>query len=184
MKDKYGEDAANRLVKDEDEESSSESETEDEDGEVCRLSCSLLVLFILSILNDNYQAWDSDVEKQFFQTLASLKKRDPSIYSSNQQFFDKSKQLVPKKKSEKEEAFTRRDYERKLVLEKGGRMSDEEDVAGPSQTFTEEQEQLKKGFKKILNDSDSEGQDLLQVRPKTSSEKVSCSNYLNLNNHF
>ena len=122
------------------------------------------------------------MEKQFFQTLASLKKKDPSLYSSDQQFFDKSKQPVVKKKGEKEQAFTLRDYERKLIVEKGGRMSEDEDTAGPSQTFTEEQEQLKKGFKKILNDSDSEGDDLLKVRPKTSEEKVNILENLSKEN--
>ena len=122
------------------------------------------------------------MEKQFFQTLASLKKKDPSLYSSDQQFFDKSKQPVVKKKGEKEQAFTLRDYERKLIVEKGGRMSEDEDTAGPSQTFTEEQEQLKKGFKKILNDSDSEGDDLLKVRPKTSEEKVNILEKLSKEN--
>lgn len=59
LKDKYGESGAMRMMANGDE-SSSTSESEDEDGE----------------------AWDSEVEKQFFQTLASLKKKDPSIYNT------------------------------------------------------------------------------------------------------
>lgn len=116
------------------------------------------------------QAWDSEVEKQFFQTLASLKKKDPSIYNTEKKFFDKTAQPAPPKKSTKEEAFTLRDYERKLILEKGGKMSDDEDA--PPRTFHEEQEQLKIGFKAALQDSDSETEDLFQIRPKTNAQKV------------
>nr|CAG4639174.1 EOG090X05XL [Daphnia magna] len=146
LKDKYGESGAMRMMANGDE-SSSTSESEDEDGE----------------------AWDSEVEKQFFQTLASLKKKDPSIYNTEKQFFDKTAQPAPPKKSTKEDAFTLRDYERKLILEKGGKMSDDEDA--PPRTFHEEQEQLKIGFKAALQDSDSETEDLFQIRPKTNAQK-------------
>uniref|UniRef100_A0A0P4XH51 Protein KRI1 homolog n=1 Tax=Daphnia magna TaxID=35525 RepID=A0A0P4XH51_9CRUS len=146
LKDKYGESGAMRMMANGDE-SSSTSESEDEDGE----------------------AWDSEVEKKFFQTLASLKKKDPSIYNTEKQFFDKTAQPAPPKKSTKEDAFTLRDYERKLILEKGGKMSDDEDA--PPRTFHEEQEQLKIGFKAALQDSDSETEDLFQIRPKTNAQK-------------
>jgi protein KRI1 len=116
------------------------------------------------------QAWDSEVEKQFFQTLASLKKKDPSIYNAEKKFFDKDVQPALPKKSTKEEAFTLRDYERKIVLEKGGKMSDDEDA--PPRTFHEEQEELKVGFKAALQDSDSENEDFLKIRPKSETQKV------------
>ncbi len=69
-----------------------------------------------------------------------------------------------------------RDYERKLVLEKGGKFSDEEDE-GPStsKTYTEEQNELKKDLKKILDDSVTDGDDLLTIRKKSKDEKVSGS---------
>nr|CAG4641688.1 EOG090X05XL [Eurycercus lamellatus] len=150
LKDKYGEGAAMQLAANgsDDESSSSTSESED-DGE----------------------AWGSDVEKKFFQTLASLKTKDPSIYDTETKFFDKTmvQEVVPKKKTKKEEKMTLRDYERKLVLEKGGKLSDDEEVHQP--TFREEQEQLKKGFEKLLDDSDSEADDLLTIRPKNSTQK-------------
>nr|CAG4640015.1 EOG090X05XL [Daphnia pulex] len=132
-----------------DADSSSTSETEDEDGE----------------------AWDSEVEKQFFQTLASLKKKDPSIYNAEKKFFDKAAQSALPKKSTKEEAFTLRDYERKIMVEKGGKMSDDEDAPPPPRTFQQEQEELKIGFKAALQDSDSESEDLLTVRPKSEIQK-------------
>ena len=106
----------------------------------------------------------------FFQTLASLKKKDPSIYNAEKKFFDKAVQPALPKKSTKEEAFTLRDYERKVMLEKQGKMSDDEDA--PPRTFHEEQEELKIGFKAALQDSDSETEDLLKIRPKNEIQKV------------
>nr|CAH0107860.1 unnamed protein product [Daphnia galeata] len=147
LKDKYGENSAMKMLVNGDGDSSSTSETEDEDGE----------------------AWDSEVEKQFFQTLASLKKKDPSIYNAEKKFFDKAVQPALPKKSTKEEAFTLRDYERKVMLEKQGKMSDDEDA--PPRTFHEEQEELKIGFKAALQDSDSETEDLLKIRPKNEIQK-------------
>nr|CAG4649324.1 EOG090X05XL [Scapholeberis mucronata] len=148
LKDKYGEAGAMRMIADEDEGSSSTSESEDEDGE----------------------AWDVETEKQFFKTLASLKKKDPSIYNSEKKFFNKDGQPVLPKKTSKDLPFTLRDYERKVILEKGGRMSDEEEDR-PQPTFREEQEQLKKSFKCVLQDSDSEAEDLLKIRPKSDAQR-------------
>nr|CAG4637003.1 EOG090X05XL [Ceriodaphnia reticulata] len=79
VKDKYGESSAIKMIAEGDVDSSSTSESEDEDGE----------------------AWDSEVEKQFFQTLASLKKKDPSIYNAEKKFFDKNLQpTLPKNDDE------------------------------------------------------------------------------------
>lgn len=118
------------------------------------------------------QAWDSDVEKRFLHTLASLKTKDPSIYNSENKFFDKTKELTrSQKKTKTDEPFTLRDYERKLVLEKGGKYSDDEEDTQPK-TFNEEQEQLKKGFKKFLEDSDEEDDGLLKVRSKDEAAEV------------
>nr|CAG4647895.1 EOG090X05XL [Moina brachiata] len=157
LKDKYGEETALKLAVggNDDEGSSSTSEEEDEDGDSTNV----------------FKAWDSDVEKRFLQTLASLKTKDPSIYNSESQFFDKNKELVKtQKKAKKDDPFTLRDYERKLVLEKGGRYSDDEEEAAPV-TYNEEQEKLKKGFKKFLQDSDAEEDDLLKVRSKDETAK-------------
>nr|CAG4643200.1 EOG090X05XL [Ilyocryptus agilis] len=148
LKDKYGEEAALKQILEHDNDSSlSSSESEDDDGE----------------------AWGPDVDKQFFQTIALLKTKDPSIYENGKQFFNKNEQPnaeQPKKKAKKEEKITLRDYERKLVLEKGGRISDEEDEL-PTQTFQQEQEELKKGFKMIVNAPDSDDEDILTVRQKS-----------------
>ena len=49
-------------------------------------------------------------------------------------------------------------------------MSDDEDA--PPRTFHEEQEELKVGFKAALQDSDSENEDFLKIRPKSETQKV------------
>jgi len=100
-----------------------------------------------------------------------LKTKDPSIYDSKQKFFEQQPDFSkPTSKSKTEEKVTLRDYERKLILEKGGKFSDDEDIH--PLTFTEEQNQLKKGFKKILDHCDDDDGDLLVKRETNSSEKV------------
>lgn len=106
-----------------------------------------------------------------------MKKKDPSIYNSEKKFFNKDAQpVLPKKNTSKDVPFTLRDYERKVILEKGGRMSDEEEDR-PQPTFQEEQEQLKKSFKSVLQDSDSEAEDLLKIRPKSDAQRVLTTEY-------
>lgn len=73
LKDKYGEDGANRKIKqnlEEDDEDSSDDEEEDSDAEELT----------------------KEVEMDFFKTLACLKKNDPKIYDSEQKFFREKKQ--------------------------------------------------------------------------------------------
>jgi protein KRI1 len=72
----------------------------------------------------------ADVEKQFFKTLACLKKSDPRIYDENTKFFqkkDSSEATSSKAKSAKEKPMFLRDYERKILLEKGGHISSDEE---------------------------------------------------------
>lgn len=67
------------------------------------------------------------MEKEFYKTLSCLKKKDPKIYDSNVNFFKKINPEVKKDKKAKEQPMYLKDYERKLILEKGGILSDEED---------------------------------------------------------
>nr|CAG4644785.1 EOG090X05XL [Leptodora kindtii] len=148
VKDKYGEVSAAELINNIDEDSCSSSETEDEDGE----------------------AWTADVEKEFFQTLASLKNKDPSIYTTDKKFFS-HKELVPPVKIKKEKAMFLRDYERKNILENNVEAGEEHIPEVKVPTYHEEQEALKKGFQSVMDGSDSDGEDLLVVRKKTDKEK-------------
>lgn len=55
-------------------------------------------------------------------------------------------------------------------------MSDDEDV--PPQTFLEEQEELKKNFKAVVPDSDSESEEILKIRPKSDAQRVKSVNQI------
>nr|CAG4640853.1 EOG090X05XL [Eulimnadia texana] len=142
---------------DEDSEDSSTSESEDETGE----------------------GWTSDVDRKFYKTLACLKKRDPLIYNRDVAFFDNTiieKVQRPKEEKKKEKPMYLRDYERHLLVEKQGQLSDEE-TAAPStangKSYVQEQKELKDNLKKLLEDSEEEdgSGSLLKVREKTKEEK-------------
>lgn len=66
-----------------------------------------------------------DVEKDFFKTLALLKQNDPKIYDEKFVCFKKTDENVPTK-APKEKKMFYKDYERKLLLEKGVIASDSE----------------------------------------------------------
>ncbi|XP_076763290.1 protein KRI1 homolog [Xylocopa sonorina] len=121
-------------------------------------------------------------DKDFYKTLALLKNKDPTIYNQDATFFDetnKAQELHIEKKKEKtkkEEAVFLRDYERKIILEKEGKLSDSEDESTLRKneeeearkiTYAQEQMQLKQSFKAVLHDEEEED-DLL--KPKTKSE--------------
>lgn len=152
MKTKYGEDA---LYYD-DSSSSSSSEDDDENIE----------------LNES-------LEKDFFKTLSCLKNKDPSIYDKNTVFFHDTDDVKPPNKSKKEKPMYINDYERKLILEKGGKLSDDEenyeDLRAHSPTYVEEQNQLKNNLKKALEDVKDDEEDewggMFKTRQKTKEEK-------------
>ncbi|XP_077499123.1 protein KRI1 homolog [Amblyomma americanum] len=138
LKDKYGENVAFDS-------SSSSSESEDEDAE--ELTPAL--------------------EKKFLETLSALKSKDPKIYDKEMVFFestgDSSEQKKERKKKDK--PMFLKDYERKLIVEKQGVLSDDEDDGtGPAHlkqgqyATAVEEEQLKKSFKEALVDSDDDGE--------------------------
>lgn len=105
MKDQYGEELAKAACKSSDESSSSE---EDEYAEHLT----------------------EQLEKDFFKTLSCLKKRDPSIYDEKFTFFANSNSTKPQgrnvnvKRSDKRPLFLR-DYERKLIVEREGQLSED-----------------------------------------------------------
>lgn len=72
-----------------------------------------------------------EIERDFFKTLSYLKNKDPRIYNENVKFFqdrgENANASVEKKKKLKDTPMYLRDYERKIILEKGGVFSDEED---------------------------------------------------------
>ncbi|KAJ6633672.1 Protein KRI1 like, partial [Pseudolycoriella hygida] len=124
---------------------------------------------------------DPKFDEAFFQTLATLKKKDSSIYDAKLNFFEEfdGKKNDGGKKSTK--ALTVKDYERKILLEKGGIYDDEDGDGGEhmraaSPSYNQEQMDIKNAFKKVLEEDDDESDDdwggIFKKREKTTEEKA------------
>lgn len=110
-----------------------------------------------------------EFDEEFFRALSLLKGKDPRIYDKNYELF--SNKEVKKSKTVKDKPMYMKDYERNLVLERGGKFSDDDEpTSSKTPTYDEEQEILKKSLKEALQDSDDDN-DLLQVRVKTEKEE-------------
>ncbi|XP_065331889.1 protein KRI1 homolog [Cloeon dipterum] len=131
--------------------------------------------------DDDAREITADVEKQFFKTLACLKKKDPKIYDEKTTFFkikEPSEDESKNKKKTDEKPMYLRDYERKMLLENGGLVSsseneDEDQIERSySPTFVQEQREIKQSFKSALED-DSDKEDETGIgglfKPKTKS---------------
>ncbi|XP_058462564.1 protein KRI1 homolog [Malaya genurostris] len=119
---------------------------------------------------------DPEFDKEFFQTLAYLKRRDPAKYEEKPNFFEHVKpieEVALEKRKKKEKPMTVKDYERKVILEKGGIYEDEEDgrrreERAESPSLVKQQEQLKDEIRKVLNqiDTDDDEADDESEKPK------------------
>lgn len=163
LKDRYG---------DQDEENSSGSSDSDSDESEVEL--------------------DPKLDRDFYRTLSLLKKKDPKIYQKDAKFYTEDtsglgsdEQPSTSKKSEK--PMFLKDYERKIILERGGKYDDDEDDSddeevskqmqerAASPTYIQEQKDLQESLRKFVQDSDEEDSDgdgqLLTRRSKTQDEK-------------
>lgn len=133
--------------------------------------------------DDGEEVFNPKFDAKFYETLASLKKRDPKIYDKDVNFFD---EIVVDTKasgdgvSKKQKALTVKDYERKMLLEKGGIYEDEDDANGNerphSPSYRDEQAQIKNEFRKVLGDDSDDGDGgewggIFKKREKTSEEQ-------------
>ncbi|XP_047370842.1 protein KRI1 homolog [Vespa velutina] len=162
LKTKYGVDLNTAVsLDDEEAESDSSSSSSEEDSEGDKL-------------NEQF-------DKEFYRTLARLKKKDPLIYDKKTTFFNnvedqanEAEKNEEKKKKKKEKVMFLRDYERKIITEREGKYSDTEDEIEIEQkkdpTYTEEERLLKESFKKVFNDED-EDTELLKPKEKSETEK-------------
>ncbi|KAK7873092.1 hypothetical protein R5R35_000372 [Gryllus longicercus] len=125
--------------------------------------------------DDNVDYFD----KPFLKMMAWLKSDDPNKYDKIEQFVPSPDTLQKKSKNKKDKPFVLRDYERNLIVEKGGKLSDDEemperDPRSSSPTYVEEQKALKNSFKQVLENSDSEEEEdignLFKKKQKTKEE--------------
>ncbi|XP_052894951.1 protein KRI1 homolog [Anopheles moucheti] len=115
---------------------------------------------------------DPDFDKEFFRTLAFLKRKDKNKYTEKQTFFENVKpieEVALAKRHHKEKPMTVKDYERKVMLEKGGMFEDEDDERpqprSDSPTIVEEEMKIKDEIKQALNklgDEESDDEELQQ----------------------
>ncbi|CAI5440629.1 unnamed protein product [Caenorhabditis angaria] len=129
--------------------------------------------------------WTDEHEEAFLKTLGALKSGDRSFFENGKSYFKEveeatSSQKNPEKKQKKkkDEKITIKDYERKLVLEKGGQIDeddDDEEIERKEQRegYHEEQEKLRKSLSAAINSGiKDDGDDFLVERKKTKLEQV------------
>lgn len=158
LKAKYG---------DESKISSSSSSSESEDGEEKEL---------------DDKSW-----KGFFKMYAAVQSKDPRIYDPDYKFFDdhsedddvkeqenNSKQKV--KKNKKEKPMFLKDYERKIITEREGKLGDDESESEietnvpKSVSYFEHQELIKKSIQEATAEIDDDSEDDF-FKPKVSSKE-------------
>ncbi|XP_062875177.1 protein KRI1 homolog [Trichomycterus rosablanca] len=133
---------------------------------------------------------DPKLERDFYRTLSLLKKKDPKIYQQDAKFYTEEASSSgsdekPSTSKKAEKPMFLKDYERKVILEKGGKYDDESDSAddevtrqmqqrAASPSYVQEQKELKESFRRFVQDSGdeaSEDEALLKRRNKTQEEQ-------------
>ncbi|VDK74290.1 unnamed protein product [Litomosoides sigmodontis] len=118
--------------------------------------------------------WSAEHEKDFLRTLSALKSHDPTLYSGRKFFTAENKETftdkIVKLKKKNPPMFLK-DYERKLVLEKGGDITEDHEENKTSRPgYYEEQELIRRELKAALADQNDDTEPLLRQRVKTEDE--------------
>ncbi|KAM4634556.1 protein KRI1 homolog [Polymixia lowei] len=141
--------------------------------------------------DDSEVELDPKLERDFYRTLSLLKKKDPKIYQKDVTFYSEegasTTDAQPSTSKTAIKPMYLKDYERKVILEKGGKYEDDDDESddeeavrrrerAASPSYIQEQREIKASFHKFVQDSDEEGSEgeesqLLTRRIKTQQEK-------------
>ncbi|VDM94594.1 unnamed protein product [Onchocerca ochengi] len=124
--------------------------------------------------SEELAVWSTEHERDFLRTLSALKTHDPKLYSG-QKFFTTEDEGTSTNSSakfkKKNTAMFLKDYERKLILEKKGDISEDEEEKKISKPgYYEEQELIKRELKAVLDEQNDDREPLLQQRIKTEEE--------------
>lgn len=120
-----------------------------------------------------------EFDKEFFNALAYLKRKDDSKYQKIPSFFKDiptvEETVKSKQQSKSQKPVTVADHQRDRLIKTKGLMSDEENDDSCQNniedlSYVAEQEKIKSDLKKALSTSDDEEGGFLQVRSKTSEE--------------
>lgn len=135
---------------------------------------------------DDENTFNPKFDEEFYKTLTSLKRRDPSIYEKSTKFFDDdaSDPLATTSDTKKKaKALTIKQYEQDILLKSGGTFDQESDEEmeqsnkrSQSPTYNEEQKLIKNEIiGKIVDIDESEDEDgiggLFSKREKTKKEQ-------------
>lgn len=143
--------------------------------------------------DDDETAFNPKFDVEFYKTLSSLKRKDPTIYDKSTQFFDGDDLEISangpdaKKKAKK---LTIKQYEQSLLLKNGGKFdadSDHDIQRAQSPTYNQEQQMIKDEIlgrigkiDESKEDNDDEVDDiggLFSMRKKTKKEEVNNLHY-------
>ncbi|TRY91419.1 hypothetical protein DNTS_018792 [Danionella cerebrum] len=139
--------------------------------------------------DDSEVELDPKLDRDFYRTLSLLKKKDPKIYQEDAKFYSEDtsasgSEEQPSTSKKCDKPMFLKDYERKIILERGGKYEDdsedeelykkmEERAASP--TYIQEQKELQESLRKFTQDSEEDSDvdvdQLLTRRNKTQEEK-------------
>ncbi|KAK3191746.1 Kinetochore protein Spc24 [Lecanicillium sp. MT-2017a] len=140
-----------------DDDDSSSDETEDENG------------FLAT----------EDLDAQISATLQAIRSKDPRVYDDKTTFYLPETDEAQAAKEKKDKPVFLKDYHREKIMRGDIGQSDDEDEPAP-QTYTDEQEALKKAFTQAAADGDSSDSDedgfMLKKKAGADKEKTATSN--------
>lgn len=132
---------------------------------------------------DDEAAFNPQFDEEFFKTLSSLKRKDPTIYEKETKFFENVDAVDGAAENANTKAgkkLTVKQYEHDMLMKTGGQSDDDETTAAnerpASPSYNEEQKQIKSEFKRVLDANESDDDDgfggIFTRREKTQQEQV------------